>query len=101
MILGKKLCKLLEDNSATISKCFNIENLAPDRKSPSTIICVSGYLSEKDVYVKEWEGIIENITDENIVGYLWPAKTITKLGEKLIGSIVPYIQDIKKKGISI
>jgi len=97
-LLGDSLYKFMMENSE-IKTSFYIENLAEEKRSPSVMLCVSGYLSEQDVSVEQWDGVIQSITDESISAYKWPAKSQLNLGKKIVKRLLPCMSELNKEGI--
>jgi len=89
-ILGEESYNYLMFNSVEFSKCFKLMCMTPNRKTPTILICISGFLSEQDISIEQWQGAIESITEECLISYCWPSKTKFSLGKCLIPSLINF-----------
>lgn len=89
--LGKPDYDFLLENVSKLEWKFALESMTPDRRSVSTLVCVSGYLSEEALQPALWSGAIQGITEENLVAYQWPARTKANLGFAIAAGLIPHV----------
>ena len=87
---------LKTENKETNVRSINLESLNPKVKSTHCIIFVSGFLSDNEDHIKEWEQLSVNLNKSNICYYYnWPSEslsstvgnTIFKFGELIVNAI--------------
>ncbi len=90
-----KLMNFIE-NITNISKdknitSINLESLNPKIKSTHCIIFVSGFLSDNDDHIEEWENFALNINKTNICYYYnWPSESINSVTQNSIFKVANF-----------
>ena len=84
-----KACSIIEKlnkkEKTNISFRNVFENITTDRKSHKALICISGFLSQKDNMADQWKGVIDYTdSDLPVFAYRWPAKSFTDLQSPLL-----------------
>ena len=91
-----KLMNFLE-NITNVNKDINIssinlESLNPKIKSTHCIIFVSGFLSDNEDHIEEWENLALNINKTNICYYYnWPSESIHSVTQNSIFKVANFL----------
>jgi hypothetical protein len=82
---------LKTENKETNVRSINLESLNPKIKSTHCIIFVSGFLSDNDDHIEEWENFALNINKTNICYYYnWPSESINSVTQNSIFKVANF-----------